>query len=78
MNRDIIERIRAILKDILNRKTPIPYTERPADFLSPSHYAAFRSLCAEEFEICESLLFTDEDITFHDLTELVEEILTEQ
>ena len=78
MNRDIIERTRAILRDVLNHKTNIPYCERPVDFLSPSCYAAFRTLAVEEFELSEEFLFDDEDLTFHELIELIEEILSEQ
>jgi hypothetical protein len=76
MNRDIIDRIRAILKDVTNRKIAVPYCERPVDFLSASQFLAFRTLAAEEFELAESFLFDDEGLTFQELIELIEDELS--
>lgn len=76
MNRDIIERMRAILRDVLNHKTAVPYCERPVDFLSPSCYLAFRTLTSEEFELSEDFLFDDESLSFQELIELIEDELS--
>jgi predicted phosphoribosyltransferase len=76
MSFDIADRLSAILEDILNRKFRIPWTERPADWLPDAGYSSFLSLLQEEFDIQPDEIRDIETLTFEELADEIERILS--
>lgn len=78
MNYDIADRIAAILEDVLNRKVRIPYTERPVDWLPPSCYEAFVDLLFEEFDELSGELDGIDSMSFEELQDEIERVISEK